>query len=69
MLTWPLISKEKVEGEEKHKLHSLGSLNLAITFKATTDGVIHNLAFCIELMQKREETWRKKYEKVDLEVF
>ncbi|CAF1108615.1 unnamed protein product [Adineta ricciae] len=35
----------------------------ALTFKATTDGVIHNLAFCIELMQKREDIWRKKYEK------
>lgn len=36
----------------------------ALTFKATTDGVIRNLVFCIELMQKREETWRLKYEKV-----
>jgi collagen type IV alpha-3-binding protein len=35
----------------------------ALTFKATTDGVIHNLAFSIELMQKREEIWRKKYDK------
>ncbi|CAF3273049.1 unnamed protein product [Rotaria socialis] len=35
----------------------------ALTFKATTDGVIHNLTFSIELMQKREETWRIKYEK------
>ncbi|CAF4102760.1 unnamed protein product [Rotaria socialis] len=35
----------------------------ALTFKATTDGVIHNVAFSIELMQKREDIWRKKYEK------
>lgn len=35
-----------------------------MTFKATTNGVIHNLAFSIELMQKREETWRRKYDKV-----
>ncbi|CAF1464416.1 unnamed protein product [Adineta steineri] len=35
----------------------------ALTFKATTDGVIHNLAFSIELMQKREDIWRKKYDK------
>lgn len=41
----------------------------AITFKATTDGVIHNLAFCIELMQKREDIWRKKYEKVEKSLF
>jgi hypothetical protein len=26
--------------------------------------VIHNVGFCIELMQKREEIWKKKYEKV-----
>ncbi len=38
--------------------------DVALTFKATTDGVIHNLAFCIELMQKREDIWKKKYEKV-----
>lgn len=39
---------------------------LALTFKATTDGVIHNIAFCMELMQKREDVWRKKYEKVNI---
>ena len=41
------------------------SSSIAITFKATTDGIIHNLAFSIELMQKREDIWRKKYEKVE----
>ncbi|CAF0861154.1 unnamed protein product [Didymodactylos carnosus] len=35
----------------------------ALTFRATTDGVVHNLGFCIELMQKREDIWKKKYEK------
>jgi hypothetical protein len=39
------------------------SFILALTFKATTDGVIHNLAFCIEMMQKRDDVWRKKYDK------
>jgi len=41
----------------------LSYFNVALTFKATTDGVIHNLAISIELMQKREDIWRKKYEK------
>jgi len=35
----------------------------ALTFKATTDGVIHNLAFSIELIQKREDVWRMKYDR------
>jgi hypothetical protein len=43
---------------------SIVDIIVALTFKATTDGVIHNLAFCIELMLKREDVWRKKYEKV-----
>jgi len=43
-------------------------ISLALTFKATTDGVIHNLAFCIELMQKREDIWRIKYEKVNRKI-
>ncbi|CAF0871857.1 unnamed protein product [Rotaria sordida] len=46
-----------------HAAMSVDFKGEAITFKATTDGVIHNLTFCIELMQKREDTWRKKYEK------
>ena len=46
----------------RHRL--LPFIFVALTFKATTDGVIHNLAFSIELMQKREEAWRRKYEKV-----
>jgi hypothetical protein len=41
---------------------------VALTFKATTDGVIHNLGFCIELMQKREDIWRRKYEKVNKKI-
>lgn len=36
----------------------------AVTFKATTAGLISTLSHCIELMNKREETWQKKFEKV-----
>ena len=36
----------------------------AITFKATTAGVISSLSHCIEVMNKREEYWQKKFDKV-----
>lgn len=36
----------------------------AITFKATTAGIIASLSHCIELMSKREEYWKAKFDKV-----
>lgn len=36
----------------------------ALTFKATTMGIIHTLTHCIELMAQREEAWKKRLEKV-----
>ena len=45
--------------------HLIEDILSALTFKATTEGVIHNLGFSIELMQKREEIWRRKYDKVN----
>lgn len=36
----------------------------AITFKATTAGIIMALAHCMDLMSKREELWQKRFEKV-----
>ncbi len=36
----------------------------AITFKATTAGIVSSLSYCIEVMNKREEYWQKKFEKV-----
>ena len=36
----------------------------AITFKATTTGIITSLAHCIDAMNKREEYWQKKFDKV-----
>ncbi|CAF1376338.1 unnamed protein product [Adineta ricciae] len=59
------IPKSKIEGFalDDHGAMSVDFKGEALTFKATTDGVIHNLTICIELMQKREDIWRKKYEK------
>lgn len=36
----------------------------AITFKATTAGILSTLSHCIELMVKREESWQKRLDKV-----
>jgi len=70
MQLWLLILKEKVYSFKIFCFFFIIIIvliiffDVALTFKATTDGVIHNLAFCIELMQKREDIWKKKYEKV-----
>jgi hypothetical protein len=67
MQLWRLILKEKVYLFKIFFFLIISLIifsDVALTFKATTDGVIHNLAFCIELMQKREDIWKKKYEKV-----
>jgi collagen type IV alpha-3-binding protein len=34
----------------------------AITFKATTAGILATITHCIDLMQQREDSWRKKLE-------
>ena len=47
--------------------HSSGSFDFrgeAITFKATTAGILSSLKYCIDIMNKREEYWQKKFEKV-----
>lgn len=36
----------------------------AITFKATTTGILATLSHCIELMVKREDNWQKRLDKV-----
>lgn len=36
----------------------------AITFKATTAGIVSSLSYCIDAMNKREDYWQKKFEKV-----
>ena len=36
----------------------------AITFKATTAGILATLSYCIDLMVKREDSLQKKLDKV-----
>ncbi len=36
----------------------------AITFKATTAGILATLSHCIDLMGKREDSWQKRLDKV-----
>lgn len=36
----------------------------AITFKATTAGILATLSHCIDLMVKREDSWQRRLEKV-----
>lgn len=35
----------------------------AITFKATSEGVLATLQHCVELMIQREDAWRRRWEK------
>ncbi|XP_046839303.1 ceramide transfer protein-like isoform X2 [Xenia sp. Carnegie-2017] len=35
----------------------------AITFKATTAGILATMSHCIDLLTKKEEHWKRKYEK------
>lgn len=36
----------------------------AITFKATTAGILATLAHCLEIMNKREDYWQRRLDKV-----
>ncbi len=36
----------------------------AVTFKATTAAIISSLSYCLEILNKREEYWQKKFDKV-----
>jgi len=44
------------------KLTSLDFKGEAITFKATTAGILATLSHCMDLMQQREENWKRKLE-------
>lgn len=48
---------------EDHAAMAIDFKGEAYTFKATTAGILHNMAHCIELMQQREEFLKKKLEK------
>lgn len=49
---------------QQHGGHAVDFKGEALTFKATTMGIIHTLTHCIELMAQREEAWKKRLEKV-----
>uniref|UniRef100_A0A0B6ZVZ5 Ceramide transfer protein n=1 Tax=Arion vulgaris TaxID=1028688 RepID=A0A0B6ZVZ5_9EUPU len=48
---------------QQHGGHSVDFKGEALTFKATTAGIIATLCHCIELMGQREETWRKRLDR------
>lgn len=50
---------------EDHAAMSLDFKGEAFTFKATATGILHDLSHCIELMQQREDFWKKKLDKVN----
>lgn len=59
------LSKELNKARiEDHAAMSVDFKGEAYTFKATTAGILHNLAHCIELMQQREEFLKKKLDRV-----
>ncbi len=47
----------------QHGLHSVDFKGEAITFKATTAGIVATLNHCIDLMQQREEAWRRRLDR------
>jgi hypothetical protein len=51
---------------QQHGAHAIDFKGEAITFKATTAGIIATLSHCIELMSQREDAWKKKLERVSL---
>ncbi len=57
-------SKDKIRARiEDHAAMGMDFKGEAYTFKATTVGILHNLSHCIEIMQQREEYWKKKFDR------
>lgn len=48
---------------QQHGAHSIDFKGEAITFKATTAGILATMSHCIDLMSQREEVWRKRLDK------
>jgi hypothetical protein len=47
----------------KHGAHAIDFKGEAMTFKATTAGVLDTLQHCLELLGQREDTWRRRLER------
>ncbi|XP_057687319.1 ceramide transfer protein-like isoform X2 [Corythoichthys intestinalis] len=57
-------SKEKLFSPASPKgINGIDFKGEAITFKATTAGILSTLSHCIELMVKREDSWQKRLDK------
>lgn len=57
-------SKEKLCSPASPKgVNGIDFKGEAITFKATTAGILSTLSHCIELMMKREDSWQKRLDK------
>ncbi|XP_030593222.1 collagen type IV alpha-3-binding protein-like isoform X3 [Archocentrus centrarchus] len=57
-------SKEKLFSPANPKgINGIDFKGEAITFKATTAGILSTLSHCIELMVKREDSWQKRLDK------
>ncbi|XP_037548148.1 ceramide transfer protein [Nematolebias whitei] len=57
-------SKEKLfQSLSPKELNGIDFKGEAITFKATTAGILATLSHCIELMVKREDSWQKRLDK------
>ncbi|CAJ1068893.1 ceramide transfer protein isoform X3 [Xyrichtys novacula] len=57
-------SKEKLFPPTSPKgMNGIDFKGEAITFKATTAGILSTLSHCIELMVKREDSWQKRLDK------
>ncbi|XP_035233642.1 ceramide transfer protein-like isoform X1 [Stegodyphus dumicola] len=55
-----IITKELLA---QHGAHAIDFKGEAITFKATTSGILNTLSHCIELFSQREESWKRRLEK------
>ncbi|XP_076613683.1 ceramide transfer protein-like isoform X2 [Chaetodon auriga] len=57
-------SKEKLfQSSSPKEINGIDFKGEAITFKATTAGILATLSHCIDLMVKREDSWQKRLDK------
>uniref|UniRef100_T1IZW2 Ceramide transfer protein n=1 Tax=Strigamia maritima TaxID=126957 RepID=T1IZW2_STRMM len=47
----------------QHGAHAIDFKGEAFTFKATTAGILATLSHCIELMNQREDSWKRRFER------
>ena len=49
---------------QQHGAHAIDFKGESFTFKATTAGILATLSHCIDLMQQREDSWKRRLDKV-----